>query len=319
MTRRPGRNHEATGGGRPAWRDNTTCIPTRSRRGGCRFSPGVGAAFGTGAEEASGPALGVRRCTRGPGSRCWRKIPWKPRPGRPVRSGSRRAIVARDDGPSVARRAKVPGSGRGSASDRARPASDADLAPMRRTSESRPGHPFAGSRMPKGLPGAEGHDAGRRRVAALIKRMGIEALHRPPLAMSSTRWRTRLAVEARAGARDPPLPSARAGDRPARPCPGDGPRLRPDGPGLRPSCGGDRPGQPPRPGPAGVDRDDGGTRTSSPRRRLRPGTARRTFATPTGAASPPARRFTRQAWRSAGTARARGAATSSSSGPCGLT
>jgi putative transposase len=41
-------------------------------------------------------------------------------------------------------------------------------------------YPFAGSRMLKGLLNAEGHEVGRRRVATLMKRMGIEALYRRP-------------------------------------------------------------------------------------------------------------------------------------------
>ena len=41
-------------------------------------------------------------------------------------------------------------------------------------------YPFAGSRMLQGLPGADGHKAGRLHIGTLMKRMGIEALYRRP-------------------------------------------------------------------------------------------------------------------------------------------
>lgn len=139
-------------------------------------------------------------------------------------------MIDRDHDLSVARQAKALGISRGSVYYRARPASDADLALMRRIDELHLEYPFAGSRMLKGLLNAEGHAVGRRRVATLMKKMGIEALYRRPLAMSCNHWRTRLAVEACAGAQGLPLLAPQVGDHPARPGLGDGHHVHPDGP-----------------------------------------------------------------------------------------
>jgi putative transposase len=54
------------------------------------------------------------------------------------------------------------------------------LAIMRRLDELHLEFPFAGSRMLRGLLAGEGVKIGRRRVATLMKRMGIEALYRRP-------------------------------------------------------------------------------------------------------------------------------------------
>lgn len=59
-----------------------------------------------------------------------------------------------------------------------RPISPEDLALMRRIDELHLDYPFAGSRMLRDLLKREGHAVGRRRVARLMKRMGIEALYR---------------------------------------------------------------------------------------------------------------------------------------------
>lgn len=59
-----------------------------------------------------------------------------------------------------------------------RPISPEDLALMRRIDELHLDYPFAGSRMLRDLLKREGHGVGRRRVARLMKRMGIEALYR---------------------------------------------------------------------------------------------------------------------------------------------
>ena len=61
-----------------------------------------------------------------------------------------------------------------------RPVSAADLALMRRIDELHLEFPFAGSRMLRDLLAAEGSKIGRRHVATLMKRMGIEALYRRP-------------------------------------------------------------------------------------------------------------------------------------------
>ena len=56
----------------------------------------------------------------------------------------------------------------------------ADLAIMRRMDELHLDFPFAGSRMLRDLLNAEGVAIGRRHVATLMKRMGIEAIYRRP-------------------------------------------------------------------------------------------------------------------------------------------
>jgi putative transposase len=61
---------------------------------------------------------------------------------------------------------------------RATPA--ADLALMRRIDELHLNYPFAGSRMLRDLLRKEGFDVGRKHVASLMRKMGIEALYRRP-------------------------------------------------------------------------------------------------------------------------------------------
>ena len=56
----------------------------------------------------------------------------------------------------------------------------ADLAIMRRMDELHLDFPFAGSRMLRDLLNADGVAIGRRHVATLMKRMGIEAVYRRP-------------------------------------------------------------------------------------------------------------------------------------------
>jgi putative transposase len=58
--------------------------------------------------------------------------------------------------------------------------SQAELALMRRIDELHLDYPFAGSRMLRDLLKAEGHQIGRKRVARLMKKIGIEALYRKP-------------------------------------------------------------------------------------------------------------------------------------------
>ena len=56
----------------------------------------------------------------------------------------------------------------------------AELAIMRRMDELHLEFPFAGSRMLRDLLNQDGIEIGRRRVATLMKRMGIEAIYRKP-------------------------------------------------------------------------------------------------------------------------------------------
>jgi putative transposase len=81
---------------------------------------------------------------------------------------------------SIARQATVLGISRSSVYYLPRPIPAADLALMRRIDELHLDYPFAGSRMLQGLLRAEGYRVGRRHVATLMKKMGIEALYRRP-------------------------------------------------------------------------------------------------------------------------------------------
>mgnify|MGYP006992452273 CR=1 FL=1 len=88
-------------------------------------------------------------------------------------------MIDRDHGLSVGRQAKALGISRGSVCYLPRPASDADLALMRRIDKLHLEHPFAGSRMLEGLLQADGHAVGRLHVPTLIRKMAIEALYIP--------------------------------------------------------------------------------------------------------------------------------------------
>jgi putative transposase len=60
------------------------------------------------------------------------------------------------------------------------PTSDGDLTLMRRIDELHLEHPFAGSRMLRDLLNREGFGVGRKHVATLMRKMGIEALYQRP-------------------------------------------------------------------------------------------------------------------------------------------
>jgi putative transposase len=81
---------------------------------------------------------------------------------------------------SITRQAKALGISRGSVYYLPRPVPAADLAVMRRMDELHLEFPFAGSRMLRDLLNQEGTPIGRRHVATLMKRMGIEAIYRKP-------------------------------------------------------------------------------------------------------------------------------------------
>ena len=80
----------------------------------------------------------------------------------------------------IVRQAKALRISRGSVYYFPRPVSAADLAIMRRIDELHHELPFAGSRMLWDLLSSEGIQVGRRHVASLMKRMGVEALYRRP-------------------------------------------------------------------------------------------------------------------------------------------
>jgi len=58
--------------------------------------------------------------------------------------------------------------------------SEAEQRLMRRVDELNLAHPFAGSRMLRDMLAREGLEVGRRHVATLMRRMGIQALYRKP-------------------------------------------------------------------------------------------------------------------------------------------
>ena len=80
----------------------------------------------------------------------------------------------------VVRQAKALSICRASVYYRPRPVGEADLGLMRRIDELHLEHPFAGSRMLRDILRREGLASGRRHVATLLRRIGIEALYRKP-------------------------------------------------------------------------------------------------------------------------------------------
>lgn len=87
-------------------------------------------------------------------------------------------MINRDHELPLVRQAVLVGLSRGALYYEARPLPEQDLKLMRRMDELHLEHPFAGSRMLRDLLNAEGHSVGRRHVATLMKRMGIEAIYR---------------------------------------------------------------------------------------------------------------------------------------------
>ena len=89
-------------------------------------------------------------------------------------------MIDRDHGLSISRQAKALSISRGAVYYKPRPTSPDDLAVMRRIDELHLNYPFAGARMLRDMLGRDGASIGRRHVAALMKRMGIEAIYRRP-------------------------------------------------------------------------------------------------------------------------------------------
>src|ERR1051326_1576210 len=81
---------------------------------------------------------------------------------------------------SVSRQAEVLDISRGSVYYLPRPVSPEDLRLMRRIDELHLEYPFAGARMLRDLLRQEGETVGRKHVATLMRKMGIEALYRKP-------------------------------------------------------------------------------------------------------------------------------------------
>ena len=89
-------------------------------------------------------------------------------------------MIDRDHKLPLARQAKAVGISRGSIYYRPRSVGEAGLGLMRRIDELHLEYPFAGSRMMRGLLRQEGLSSGRRHIATLMRRMGIDALYRKP-------------------------------------------------------------------------------------------------------------------------------------------
>jgi putative transposase len=89
-------------------------------------------------------------------------------------------MIDREHALPLTRQAKLLKLSRSGLYYRPRPVPPADLAIMRRIDELHLDYPFAGSRMLRDLLRGEGVAIGRCRVAAMMKRMAIEALYRRP-------------------------------------------------------------------------------------------------------------------------------------------
>jgi putative transposase len=89
-------------------------------------------------------------------------------------------MIDRDHRLPITKQAEVLNISRGRVYYLPRPVPAADHKIMRRLDELHLEFPFAGSRMLRHLLAAEGSKVGRRHVATLMRRMGIEALYRRP-------------------------------------------------------------------------------------------------------------------------------------------
>ena len=89
-------------------------------------------------------------------------------------------MIDRSHGLPINRQAELVGISRGNVYYLPSAVSDADQRLMRRIDELNLAHPFAGSRMLRDMLGREGLEVGRRHVATLMRRMGIQALYRKP-------------------------------------------------------------------------------------------------------------------------------------------
>jgi putative transposase len=87
-------------------------------------------------------------------------------------------MIDRDHELSIAGQAKALKISRGAIYYKPRPVSDADLQIMRRIDQLHLEHPFMGARMLRDTLNREGVSIGRRHVATLMRRMGIEAIYR---------------------------------------------------------------------------------------------------------------------------------------------
>ena len=89
-------------------------------------------------------------------------------------------MIDRNHELALTRQAELAGISRGSVYYLPRPVSAADLALMRRIDALHLEHPYAGARMLRDMLRREGLTVGRKHIATLMRRMGIEALYRKP-------------------------------------------------------------------------------------------------------------------------------------------
>jgi putative transposase len=89
-------------------------------------------------------------------------------------------MIDRDHRLPVKRQAELLGISRGSVYYQPVPIPEAELVLMRRIDRLHLEHPYAGSRMLRDLLRLQGVEVGRRHVATLMRRMGIQALYRKP-------------------------------------------------------------------------------------------------------------------------------------------
>ena len=89
-------------------------------------------------------------------------------------------MIDRDHALPITRQAELVGISRGNVYYLPRTASPADQSLMKRIDALNLACPFAGSRMLRDMLNREGFDVGRRHVATLMRRLGLEALYRKP-------------------------------------------------------------------------------------------------------------------------------------------
>jgi putative transposase len=89
-------------------------------------------------------------------------------------------MIDRNHALPITRQAELVGISRGNVYYLSRATSEADQRLMKRIDALNLAHPFMGSRMLRDMLNREGFEVGRRHVATLMQRMGIEALYRKP-------------------------------------------------------------------------------------------------------------------------------------------
>ena len=89
-------------------------------------------------------------------------------------------MIDRTHALSILRQCQTLALSRSTAYYQPKPVSSENLALMRRIDELHLEHPFAGARLLRDLLRRDGHTVGRKHVATLMARMGIEALSRKP-------------------------------------------------------------------------------------------------------------------------------------------